>query len=291
MPVILATVGSTTVETGLLALQRPFLASVLGLASPAVNPIRTFAYNDVLGTLRKRVSLARPPHFLSRRAWLQNLLQYTSAVAALTNLVLVAVDLTRKTIIANDPNRDYQVTVWALWAFGIHVFGSAAVMLRFRLESHPTAQTISKPQNLLATIKKHIRTEFTPSTIMAPSRIAVRSEPKNAWLWLFLSWFVSIATVVHIVFGTLIFSNILFIASGDALGVLMRCLASVSVCRIILMFELNEMGRHVTVEKRGLDLDSHLGKERRVSRDTLELDQYRGSSLTVPDTSYTRLVS
>ena len=39
LPTILSLAGSSTLEVGLIALQRPFLASLLGTASPAVYPL------------------------------------------------------------------------------------------------------------------------------------------------------------------------------------------------------------------------------------------------------------
>ena len=42
VPTILGLAGSSTVGIGLVALQYPFLALLLGIASPAVNPLRTF---------------------------------------------------------------------------------------------------------------------------------------------------------------------------------------------------------------------------------------------------------
>ena len=41
-----------------------------------------------------------------------------------------------------------------------------------------------------------------------------------------LSWFTTLYTVVHIIFGTLVFSSVLFMAVEDAVGVVLRLLLS-----------------------------------------------------------------
>jgi hypothetical protein len=52
-------------------------------------------------------------------------------------------------------------------------------------------------------------------------------------------------TILHIICGTLVLSSMLFVASGDAVIVAARLLASSAVCRAILMFELSGMGQAV----------------------------------------------
>ena len=52
LPTTLSLVGSSTIETGLLALRRPALAGLLAAGAPAVSPIRTFEYCDPKDILR-----------------------------------------------------------------------------------------------------------------------------------------------------------------------------------------------------------------------------------------------
>lgn len=44
--------------------------------------------------------------------------------------------------------------------------------------------------------------------------------------------------MLHIVFGTLVFSGILFISTQDATAVVARFFASALVCRLVMMYEL-----------------------------------------------------
>lgn len=80
--------------------------------------------------------------------------------------------------------------------------------------------------------------EQEPATTgQIPIRIRVRALDERmfyvAWAWL-----LSTSTVMHITFGSLLLSGLLFIGPRDALGVIGRYMASVLVCRAVLMFEL-----------------------------------------------------
>jgi hypothetical protein len=61
--------------------------------------------------------------------------------------------------------------------------------------------------------------------------------PETYW-FIAISWFTSILTVCHVLYGTLAFSSMLFIAVKDSLRVISRFMASVICCRVILMYEL-----------------------------------------------------
>ena len=62
-----------------------------------------------------------------------------------------------------------------------------------------------------------------------------RTESKT---FLVTVWLESTFTILHVVFGTLVFSGTLFVGTKDALGIVGRYIAGVAVCRIILMYEL-----------------------------------------------------
>jgi hypothetical protein len=53
-----------------------------------------------------------------------------------------------------------------------------------------------------------------------------------------LSWVLSVYVIVHVVYGMLVLSSLYFIGPRDALGVVGRYMASVLVCRVIVMYEI-----------------------------------------------------
>ena len=52
MPTVFSLIGSTTIEIRLLSLRRPVLASLIGAASPMVNPLYAAEYRNPLYPLR-----------------------------------------------------------------------------------------------------------------------------------------------------------------------------------------------------------------------------------------------
>jgi len=59
------------------------------------------------------------------------------------------------------------------------------------------------------------------------------------------NWLTSLFTLVHILYGTMVFSSILFVSSKDAVVVVSRFLASALVCRVILSLELSQMQKRI----------------------------------------------
>lgn len=60
----------------------------------------------------------------------------------------------------------------------------------------------------------------------------------ETYLFIFMSWFMSVGTVLHVIFGTHMFSALLFVAVEAGLMIIGRFMASVVLCRIILLFEI-----------------------------------------------------
>lgn len=234
LPTTLGLVGSSTVEAGLLALRRPFLAFLLVAGSPAVSPIRTFEYRSPVELLRKEPDCisTHPKGGLSQSGVV--VLQYLAAAGAVVNLAHVSWQLSIWTVCAFSSDSEFLPLLWAFLAIVVHLFGTLAVMLRVRLSSR-SGDTISTTKDQ---VKRAICREFKISCDQEPSKLEFRKESR---LFIFISWFTSTGTVLHIIFGTVVFSSMLFISTQDALIVVGRYLASALICRIVLMFEVSGM--------------------------------------------------
>ncbi|PHH84437.1 hypothetical protein CDD83_1940 [Cordyceps sp. RAO-2017] len=77
--------------------------------------------------------------------------------------------------------------------------------------------------------------EFIPSAFQRPCRLVWRREHAAFYA---VSWFLSIVTVAHVLFGTLIFSSLLFFSVRDSVKVVARYAGSAIVCRAVVRFEL-----------------------------------------------------
>lgn len=202
LPTILSLAGSTTVEVGLIALRRPLLALLLGTASPAVNPLRTFEYGTPAKIMSREHYSAEPltiPVYLRQ---LVSCVQYVLALAAIFNVAMVTYSLSIQTY-----SIIYQyvpiVLIWMCLAIFIHVLGAVVLRLRMKLivESPPRISTA-------------LQNEFLLSAYHPEGRLAFRQE---SYWFISLSWATSVATIIHIAMGTLVFSSLLFINVQDAL--------------------------------------------------------------------------
>jgi hypothetical protein len=85
------------------------------------------------------------------------------------------------------------------------------------------------------------KSEWVPGVCQDEIKTVSYPEGKTYVVW---TWLLSTSTVIHIIFGSLLLSGLLFIGPRDALLVIFRYVASVLVCRIIVMFELAGMREH-----------------------------------------------
>lgn len=85
-------------------------------------------------------------------------------------------------------------------------------------------------------------------------RIVTFKETKR---FLLAAWWESTLTILHVVFGTLIFSSLLLVGIKDALSIVGRYMASVALCRIILMYELAGLRETcITIDRGEIQRDS-----------------------------------
>jgi hypothetical protein len=250
LPTTLGLVGSTTMEVGLVALRRPFLAFLLAAGAPAVSPIRTFDYVDPKELLQKKPGSVKIFSMGPIKKLAIALLQYVVAAAAVLNLAIVSYELCIRTVCSIAAQTAYMPALWAFLAIAVHFFGSWSVYLRVRIVTGGSNINISGRGRLLQRILR----EFVPSAAREEAELEIKDETYG---YIFLAWFTSVCTVLHIIYGTLLFSSILFIETPDAVIVVIRYLSSTLVCRAIVMFELSGL-RQVLDRQKG-DSQSGLG--------------------------------
>lgn len=148
----------------------------------------------------------------------------------------------------------------------IHTLGGISLRLRVevrsRADNHATITMTSRAVIWL-------RDEFTPCSEHSPTTLICKKE---SYLFLFLSWCTSTLTVLHITYGVLMFSSLLFISVQDAVSVVGRYFISAIVCRAIVAFELAGMRKASTAkdlvyprgidERYGLELSSVLAERK-----------------------------
>ena len=222
MPFALSVLGSSSEESALLYIiaRRPLLTTLLTAGAPVVVALRPFEYKDPVGILRAREN--RFYSFKLGPPWVILTLEYLVALASVANVVHVTYQLGVGVITMILPDSSYLPGLWAGTGILVHVTGALCLRSRLRLASVSVNEPI-------------LRSEFTLSSAKT---ITVETIPETK-LFLGLSWLTSMSTTFHVIFGTLAFSSMQFISVRDAFGVIGRYTASVTLCRIILMYELS----------------------------------------------------
>ncbi|KNG90556.1 hypothetical protein ANOM_001540 [Aspergillus nomiae NRRL 13137] len=237
LPTMLSMLGSNTVDTAILArvAGRPFLSLCLALGSPAVLPDRPFEYPNVKALLgadgvKKRIAIAKP----GGRTWiLISALEYIVALGAVANVATVCYQLGIRCICNYATEVTAQPLIWAFIIALIHIGGMIALSLRYRVIRHPVVELRNTRLNRF---RRYLVREITPSLYATP--VPDVDEIEESYLFLLFSWCVSTGAVVHILYGTMVLSSLLFISVQDALANAGRFLASVVCCRAVLAYEL-----------------------------------------------------
>jgi len=221
MPFALSVLGSSSEESALLYVigRRPILTTLLLAGAPVVVALRPFEYKDPVGILRAREG--RFYSFNLGPSWVILALEYLVALASVANVVHVTYGLGVGVTTMILPDSSYLPGVWAGSGIVVHIIGALCLKSRLRLLT---------PKN-----ESIVRSELTLS---ADKNITVETVPETK-RFLALSWLTSTSTTFHVIFGTLAFSSMQFISVRDAFGVIGRYTASVTICRVVLMYELS----------------------------------------------------
>src|ERR1700739_1183525 len=94
-------------------------------------------------------------------------------------------------------------TLWAFLAIGVHLFGSWSVYLRTRIVTRGSGTNTWGRGRLW----QRILQEFIPSAAREEAKLEIKDE---TYSYIFWAWFTSVCTVLHNIYGTLVFSSILF---------------------------------------------------------------------------------
>ncbi|KAK4042522.1 hypothetical protein C8A01DRAFT_33465 [Parachaetomium inaequale] len=262
LPTILSLAGPDTAETGLLAQRRPFLASLIALGSPAVSPYRMFMASDPAELLLSdKKSGTGSLMDIQNLGFMQKLgilaAQYLLAAAAVVGVFHNSWTLGVQTLCSFSTESTYHPLLWAATALLANTVSAIATLLRIAITEHqhehghrpgpPVVLSSSPPPVtyytlLPAKLQRMLQREFQLSG--APSHtttsIIITRKP-NSYPAAIAAWLTSTGTILHIIYGTITFSTVVFISTQDALGVVARYLVSTLVCRIILNFELSGM--------------------------------------------------
>ncbi|KAM7189692.1 hypothetical protein V8F33_009940 [Rhypophila sp. PSN 637] len=248
-PTILAILGASTEESATLAVigQRPFLSLMLACGSPSVYLSRAFEFKDPVEILSKhRPQHYRPGIISGKSSTFRSILviiQYTTAFTATANVSLLAYELGTQAICLFASEWVLMPFLWSATVIILYFMGFGWHRLRVRRvkqckhnsESECRNPECDNPETWIQFLKRRVSCEFRLSVKNGKFLVEPADESKR---YIILGWILSVLSVLHIIFGTLTLSSMLFIGPRDALKVIARFVASALACRIITMYEL-----------------------------------------------------
>lgn len=238
LPATLALLGSTTNEVSLLSLRRPFLAFFIAVGSPSISPIRPFIHDDPREVLRNSREAKRYPQLSTAAAAMLSAVQYVFALAAAANVCHSVAEMGYRAVSTVASELQWIPPMWIVGSLLVYLVGFITLMMRLRL--HSVEHRSSSRRGMVWRV-------ITREPILCGRQDnLILSYGPETWLWAALSWLTSTLTVVHIIFGTLIFSGVMFAGPKDAVKIGLRISASTLIARTILMFELYGMRTRVT---------------------------------------------
>ncbi|KAF6837125.1 hypothetical protein CPLU01_03237 [Colletotrichum plurivorum] len=238
MPTILAMVGNSVEETSTLCVigQRPLLSLMLAAGSPAIFPIRSFEYVKPMKLVkprryRLRATLASKA---SRKAVL--VIEYLFAVAIIVNTYTLSNQLGVMVVSMLAPQLTYLEFLWSIIGVAIHLSAAFSLWARTRITSGTR----------LEYIQEILWQQFRPLDHHVWNKAEIKDE--DTYLSMALSYFTSLLGTCHVIYGSMLFSSLVFISATDSLTVLARYMGSAMASRIILMHELFWL-RHIVGDR------------------------------------------
>lgn len=251
-PTILAILGASTDESATLAVvgTRPLLSFLLACGSPSVYLSPAFDFKDPVKILSKH----RPQRYCQDNKRhrpvffaLLLVLQYALALAATANIAMLDYELGVQAICGFASEWMLMPLLWSSSVLAIYVLGVVWHRLRVQREIKPLKQdpdsndcrdsssSSGHAASWVQIIKRRVQGEFRLSLKNGKVKVVAAAEGKTH---IVLGWVLSVISILHIIFGTLTLSSLLFIGPRDALKLIARFVASGLVCRIITMYEL-----------------------------------------------------
>ncbi|KAK1623591.1 hypothetical protein BDP81DRAFT_331787 [Colletotrichum phormii] len=242
MPTILATIGNSVEETSTLCVigQRPLIALLVAAGSPAIHPIRSFEYMNPMKLVKSRRYRLRTKRSSVPLRRVALAIEFLAAIAAIINTYTLCNQLGVMVVSMLAPQLTYLEFLWSIIGISSHVSAAASVWARTRITRGMTRREY---------IKQVLLRQFTPIGDKDWTKAVIDED--ETYFSMALSYFTSLLGTCHLIYGSMLFSSLVFISATDSLKIMARYMASAMVSRFILMYELFWL-RDILGERKGL---------------------------------------
>jgi hypothetical protein len=274
-PALISTLSPSVGEITLLSSYRPILSTLISLGCPSTFSARSLEYNDPLAILKLPDKLIFRPKSMGQKRWI-SALEYFLVSAAIANIIIVDTQLAFNTINVWVAGRPYLIYIWSIFSIIPH----ALAALAFYLYRSPTGLTklvkdlykladdlkqFAKDLFLLAKdkCKASLKSEVTICAAQEPRGYELEAKDRPFHITA-MNILASLFSYVLLIYGTFLFSSLLFIGPLDALTVIIRYFGSTIVCRMVLAFELSGIVAAESKIKRVVNLGEVVAVETKI---------------------------
>jgi hypothetical protein len=239
-PSILAGLGPTVGEVALLSLHRPVLALLISLGAPGIYPSRIATYDNPFEAFKMKTGALIVPTLSWPYSGIISAAQYALTAGAAANVFKVSYDIGVGSVLAWWCEFSLMPLFWSALTVVVHLTAAFALRVsRGKYKQQESPQKSKAPKALWASLTEFARREGTLSANNSSFRGVDEMSigPVGTGLNLLAGWL----GLCHLAFGTCIFAGVVFISTGDAAFLLLRYLASGTICRLVLYFELGGM--------------------------------------------------
>jgi hypothetical protein len=179
-----------------------------------------------------------------------SLLQYLVALGALGNILHATYWVGIRTVVIWDCRSSYWPLLWVLLSTTIHLMAVLSLRTAIHRKKSSSTSTVFDGSNRSLDktpsanpgggLSEILRNEITPSA-NSKWQVSDLYDLKIGILPVVLQYTGAFTAVCHLVFGTLLFSSLIFVEVGNAVVLILRLIASATACRMILQFEVGGM--------------------------------------------------
>ena len=263
-PTTLSLLGPSVGEMALISIHRPVLSLLLSLGAPAIFPGRFLLWDDPLRAKEPQTGSFLITPFSRMSAIIISLAQYVFAAAAGANILHAGYRIGVKAVVSWSCPNSFWPLVWVVSSLAIHFVASgslrAAIHRKKRLSKNGDYDGKVGRAGPLSVLYNEV-TLSSNSCWQVSDLFDVRLGPVAVTL----QYIGAFLAMIHLLFGTMVFSSLLLIGVKEAFYLILRFIGSATVCRLLLQFEVGGMIK--------------LGNRRRVYRGVVQgEDDFKDSS-------------
>ena len=244
-PTILAGLGPTVSEISLLSLRRPILAFFLSLGSPEIFLTRLTIYENPFDLRRNTAGALIVPELPRHISHVFSFVQYLVAFGAALNVLYLSWDLGLKSVLIWSCEYSFFPLIWSGSTAIPHILACLSLRASVsdkRLVNNNKGESAQRNQrSVLTRLRGFVGREIIT---MSNQPESIASEGLHIGpLGISLTIGAVFSGFAHYIWGTSVFSSLLFVQTRDAIGILMRYTASSLLCNFVLYFEIGGMRR------------------------------------------------